>query len=152
MFTIRRITAEDTPRLNQFWIEHWDGTEMIVHGEVFQAAQLDGFVAEQNEAWIGLVTFYLNNTGCEILSLDSLQEGQGIGTNLIEEVIREARERGCRRIFLTTTNDNLHALGFYQKRGFELATLRRGAVNESRGRKPSIPLTGCHKIEMELSL
>jgi N-acetylglutamate synthase-like GNAT family acetyltransferase len=156
MFTIRRLTAKDLPRLNQFWIRHWGGTEMIVHGDVFQAVQLDGFVAEQNDNWIGLVTFYINGTACEIMSLDSLQEDQGIGTNLVEEVILKAREAGCQRIFLTTTNDNLRALGFYQQRGFELACIRRGAVNESRRIKPSIPLTGCHNIpirdEMELEL
>jgi ribosomal protein S18 acetylase RimI-like enzyme len=158
MFTIRRLTPNDLPRLNQFWIEHWGGTEMIVHGEVFRAEELNGFVAEQNDEWIGLVTFYIKDGACEVMSLDSLQEGQGIATNLIEEVIREAREGGCQRLFLTTTNDNLRALGFYQKRGFELASIRRGAVNESRKIKPSIPLTGFYdipirdEIELELSL
>ena len=156
MFTIRRLTPKDLPRLNQFWTEHWGGTEMVVHGEVFQAGQLDGFVAEQNNEWIGLVTFYIKDTACEIMSLDSLQEDQGIGTNLVEEVIQEAHEAGCQRLFLTTTNDNLRALGFYQKRRFELVSIRRGAVNESRKIKPSIPLTGCHNIpirdEIELEL
>jgi ribosomal protein S18 acetylase RimI-like enzyme len=158
MFTIRRLTAKDLPRLNQFWTEHWGGTEMVVHGEVFRAEQLKGFIAEQNDEWVGLVTFYIKGTVCEVMSLDSLLEGQGVGTNLIEEVIREAREGGCQRLFLTTTNDNLRALGFYQKRGFELASLRRGAVNESRKIKPSIPLTGFYdipirdEIELELSL
>ena len=69
-----------------------------------------------------------------------------------------ARERGCRRLFLITTNDNLRALAFYQKRGFELAALRRGALNESRKLKPSIPLIGENgiplrdEIELEMSL
>ena len=156
MFTIRRLTPKDLPRLNQFWIEHWGGMEMIVRGEVFRAEQLDGFVAEQNDEWIGLATFYIKDTACEIMSLDSLQEDQGIGTNLVEEVIQEAREAGCQRLFLTTTNDNLRALGFYQKRGFELVSIRRGAVNEARKIKSTIPLIGCNNIpirdEMELEL
>ncbi len=156
MFTIRRLTSKDMPRLNRFWIEHWGGTEMIVHADVFRAEQLDGFVAEQGNDWLGLATFYIKDKACEIMSLDSLHEDQGIGTNLVEEVIQEARKAGCQRLFLTTTNDNLRALGFYQKRGFELASIRRGAVNESRKIKPSIPLTGCHNIpirdEIELEL
>jgi hypothetical protein len=59
---------------------------------------------------------------------------------------------------LITTNDNLHALGFYQKRGFEIVTVYRGAVNESRKRKPTIPLVGMNgiplrdEIELEMSL
>ena len=156
MFTIRRLTPKNLPYLNLFWIEHWGGTEMIVHAEVFRAEQLDGFVAEQNDEWIGLVTLYIKDKACEIMSLYSLQEDQGIGTNLIEEVIQEARKAGCQRIFLTTTNDNLRALGFYQKRGFELVSIRRGAVDEARKVKPTIPLTGCNNIpirdEIELEL
>ena len=61
-------------------------------------------------------------------------------------------------LFLITTNDNLNALGFYQKRGFEIVTIYRGAVNESRKRKPGIPLIGYNsiplrdEIELEMSL
>jgi GNAT superfamily N-acetyltransferase len=93
---------------------------------------------------------------CEITSLDSLQAGRGIGTQLIDEVILEARKRNCHRLFLITTNDNLNALGFYQRREFELSALYRGAVNETRKSKPSIPLIGENRIplrdEIELEL
>lgn len=156
MFTIRHLTPKDLPHLNQFWIEHWGGTELIIRGEVFRAEQLNGLAAEQNDEWIGLATFYIHDAACEIMSLDSLQEGQGIGTKLIEAVIQEARDAGCQRLFVTTTNDNLRALGFYQKRGFELVSIHRGAVNEARKLKPSISLTGCNNIpirdEIELEL
>ncbi len=55
-----------------------------------------------------------------------------------------------------TTNDNLEALGFYQKHGFELVKVNRGALNESRKIKPVIPLIGMHGIplwdELELEI
>ncbi|MBI5842199.1 MAG: GNAT family N-acetyltransferase [Chloroflexi bacterium] len=152
----RRITSSDLPELNEFWIEHWGGPEMVVHGVVFRTDQLDGFVAEGQGGWVGLVTFLISETGCEIISLNSLKEGRGIAGRLIEKVVDAAKERKCRRVFLSTTNDNLHALGFYQKCGFELAVLRRGAVNESRRIKPSIPLIGANNIplrdEIELEM
>jgi len=70
--------------------------------------------------------------------------------------VEEARKRDCWRVFLITTNDNLHALGFYQKRGFELVGIHRGAVNESRKIKPGIPLIGMNNIplrdEIELEI
>ena len=47
-----------------------------------------------------------------------------------------------RELWLTTTNDNLDALRFYQRRGFRLAEMRAGAIERYRGRKPSIPLLG----------
>jgi len=155
MTPLRRISRDDLPRLRQFWAEHWGGDEMIVHDEVFRPEQLDGFVTED---WAGVVTFTIKGDQCEIISLDSLDEGKGIGTALINAVVKEAQSRSCRRLFLSTTNDNLHALRFYQKRGFELTAIRRGAVNKSREIKPAIPMLGGNgiplrdEIELEMPL
>jgi ribosomal protein S18 acetylase RimI-like enzyme len=153
---LRRLTIEDLPRLRQFWIEHWGGDEMPVHGRIYRPEQLDGFVVEENNNWIGLITFIVENNELEVVSLNSLHEGQNIGTTLINKVIEEARAKGCQRIFLITTNDNLNALGFYQKRGLELVKINRGAVNESRRLKPGIPLIGENNIplrdEIELEM
>jgi ribosomal protein S18 acetylase RimI-like enzyme len=160
MTALRRLLPEDLPRLRQFWIEHWGGEEMIARGNVYRPEQLDGFVVEDGNdgAWIGLITFFIKDWECEVTSLDSLRPGQGIGSMLIDKAIEEARTRNCKRLFLITTNDNLNALGFYQKRGFEIVMIYRGAVNESRKRKPSISLIGMNgiplrdEIELEMKL
>jgi GNAT superfamily N-acetyltransferase len=155
MGTLRRLTADDLPRLRQFWRENWGGEEMIVHGEVFWPEQLEGFVSGD---WAGIVTYSIRSNECEIISLNSLREGQGIGSELIEAVVNQARQAACRRVFVSTTNDNLQALGFYQRRGLRLACIRRGAVDESRKRKPGIPLIGENgiplrdEIELEMRL
>jgi GNAT superfamily N-acetyltransferase len=153
MIPIRRLTKEDLSQLRQFWIDFWGGEQMFMHGQVVRYDQVEGFVYGD---WIGLLTYVLRGDECEITSLNSLQEGRGIGAALIDKVILEAKEQKCRRVCLITTNDNLHALGFYQKRGFELAAVHRGAVNESRKRKPSIPFIGQDGIplrdEIELEM
>ena len=116
------------------------------------------FVIEDGKEWLGLLTFYVEDNECEVTSLDSLREGQGVGTELMDAVVEEARKQDRKRLFLVTTNDNMHALRFYQKRGFELVTIYRGSVIESRKVKPSIPLIGFDdiplkdEIELELSL
>jgi ribosomal protein S18 acetylase RimI-like enzyme len=154
--TIRRLTVDDLPRLRQFWIEHWGADFMVTHGEIYRPEQLDGFIVEEGAEWIGLVTFIINDHEMQVTSLDSLRVGKGIGTILINKVIDEARMKECRRLFLITTNDNLNALGFYQRRGFELSNLYRGAINESRKLKPGIPLIGENNIplrdEIELEM
>jgi GNAT superfamily N-acetyltransferase len=61
---------------------------------------------------------------------------------LIEAVRAEAKRLGCHQVTLTTTNDNIGALRFYQRRGFRLAAVRPGAVDRTRQRKPEIPRTG----------
>ena len=98
----------------------------------------------------------MKDNECEVTSLDSLHEGQGTGTKLINTIVDEAQKQNCKRVFLSTTNDNMNALRFYQKRGFELVTIHRSAVNEARKIKPSIPLTGFDDIplrdEIELEM
>jgi hypothetical protein len=64
--------------------------------------------------------------------------------------------RGVAVLRLTTTNDNLTALRFYQRRGFRIAAVRPGAVAAARRLKPTIPELGEHGIpirdEIELAL
>lgn len=156
MISVRQLTVDDLPDLRQFWMQHWGGEEMVTRGNIYRPEQLEGFVVEENDQWMGLLTFFIKDNECEVTSLDSLHDGHGIGTMLLKNVIEEAREKDCRRIFLITTNDNLNALGFYQKRGFELVAVHRGAVNESRKIKPGIPLIGANNIplrdEIELEI
>ncbi|HEY2982239.1 MAG TPA: GNAT family N-acetyltransferase [Anaerolineales bacterium] len=156
MRTIRPLGSDDLPRLRQFWRERWGDEVVVLRGLIVRPDGLEGFVAVEGDDWIGLVTLMFGDGECEIISIDSLREGRGIGGALLERAAQTARERGCRRLFLITTNDNLRALAFYQKRGFELAALHRGALNEARKIKPSIPLIGENGIplrdEIELEM
>lgn len=157
--TIRTIQHHDRPWVKQFTIEHWGSDRMVMHGTWVNISEQEGFIPELNGNPAGLVTYRIRADQCEITSLDSLVEGIGIGTALIDAVKQAAREAGCTRLFLTTTNDNVAALRFYQKRGFVLCALRRDAVTRSRETlKPEIPFTGENgipirdELELELSL
>ena len=150
---IRRLAQNDLIRLQDFWSKQWGDDFIVVHNEIIHYDEVDGFIYDD---WAGVITFTIRGEECEITSLDSLNVGKGIGTTLIDVVLREAKEKKCRRVFLITTNDNLYALGYYQRRGLELAAIYRGAVNESRKIKPSIPLIGENNIplrdEIELEI
>jgi len=153
---IHRLTAADLPRLRQFWEEHWDAEFVVAHGTVFHPENVSGFIALDGNEWVGLITYTFLDTDCEIVSIDSLRENEGIGTALIEKVVEEAKANQCRRVHVSTTNANLRALGFYQKRGFRLSALYPDAVNEARKLKPEIPLIGENGIplrdEIELEM
>lgn len=155
-YHIRQLTSADQEALQQFFIERWGDTMVVGHGVVYQPQHLEGFVVIQDEQWIGALTFTCDDQGCEVVTIDSLREGQGIGAALIDAVVAEARRRGCTRVWLITTNDNLNALRFYQKRGFALVAVHRNAVMEARKIKPSIPLIGNDGIplrdELELEM
>ncbi len=96
----------------------WGGTIMATRGRLHDLGASPGFVATLGGARIALATYRLASLGCELLSLDSLREGQGAGTALLAAVADAARAAGCRRLWPITTNDNTRALRFYQWRGF----------------------------------
>lgn len=145
------------------WIEafltrSWGSTTVVSRGQAHDASALPALLAVQGEEIVGLATFRLADRECELVTLDSLAEGQGIGSGLLAGVAQEAGRRGCGRLWLITTNDNLNAIRFYQRRGMRLAALHRGAVDDARRIKPSIPLIGEHgipihdELEFELGL
>jgi ribosomal protein S18 acetylase RimI-like enzyme len=152
---IRVLRDDDRAWIRAFLTERW-GEQVVVHGTCYLPGELPGFVAIEEAAPVGLATYRTDDDACELVTLDSLREGRGIGSALVGAVIEQARLSACRRVWLVTTNDNLGALRFYQRRGFWLAALRPGAVDQARRLKPSIPLTGEHQIpirdELELEL
>jgi predicted N-acetyltransferase YhbS len=108
-------------------------------GEVIEAADLPGLVAEREGERLGLLTWILDGDQLEVLSLHCRVENAGAGSALLQAAAELAAGRGCRRLWLLTTNDNLRALGFYQRRGLRLCALHAGAVDRDRALKPEIP-------------
>lgn len=115
----------------QFFKEQWGSTEMVISSGIYDCSKLDGFayVDEQNML-LGLVTYIIRDKECEIISLDSIMEGKGIGSLLVQAVEQHAFEHDCTMITLITTNDNLQALKFYQKRGYQLVEIIQNAVEQ----------------------
>lgn len=149
------ITPEIRDQVNNLISERWHGLTMAIHGRLVDMTELEGIAEYDGDMLSGLITYEIKGRECEIISLDSVREGQGTGSRLIEAVIDKAREAGCAKVILITTNDNTDIMRFYQRRGFDLARIYRNAVDDSRRLKPSIPLTGengipiKHEIEFE---
>jgi GNAT superfamily N-acetyltransferase len=154
--TILPINAEDQEWVAQFMLEHWGSDKVISRGVIYYPQDLPGFVALHDGEKVGLVTYNIVDERCEIVTLDSTHPSSGVGTALIEAVKNIAIISGCKRLWLITTNDNMNALRFYQKRGFVLVAVHRNALELSRKLKPEIPLIGDHGIplrdELELEM
>lgn len=146
------ISAKEVEKstVTNFLITHWGSPQMVISSGIFQCDELDGFIAiDEKGTIIGLCTFTIAGNDCEIISLDSIRENRGIGTALIRRVEIEAIESGCQRINLITTNDNLHALEFYQKWGYNLIELFPNAVEKARKIKPEIPFVSDNGIPIQ---
>jgi ribosomal protein S18 acetylase RimI-like enzyme len=127
----------------------WTSAEVVSRGRVHDAGRLPGLVCTEGEEHVGAATYDIRGDECELVTLDTLRAGRGVGSALLAAVADEATRAGCRRLWLITTNDNRGALAFYQRRGLSIVAVRRGAIEESRRLKPSIPLVGNDGIPIE---
>jgi GNAT superfamily N-acetyltransferase len=128
--------------------ERWGNRgEIIVHGDVIEARNLPGLIAGEQD---GLATYQIGRTNdivfAELITLDAITAKQGVGTALIKSLVRRLRAEGVSLLRVTTTNDNLDALRFYQRRGFRITAVRPGAVDKARRLKQSISAIGEYGI------
>lgn len=138
-----RIQDSDREEIAAFVEHHWHSKKVMSRGRAFYPHEEDGFIERRGGAIAGLLTFRVDeDSGMEILTLNSLLEGEGIGSAMMLDAIEEARDRGCTKLWLTTTNDNLSGLRFYQRLGFRMIQVNAGAVDEARQIKPEIPEVG----------
>jgi len=144
---VRAKSVADQAWVDQVLMERWGDRQIVVHGQTFDAGSLPALIAGERE---GLATYVLDESGlsAELVTLDALVPRKGIGTALIGALIALLREGGFRMLRVTTTNDNLSALRFYQLRDFRLVAVRPGAVDEARKLKPLIPLLGNDRIPL----
>jgi O-antigen/teichoic acid export membrane protein/RimJ/RimL family protein N-acetyltransferase len=156
--TIRPLHEEDVAWLKALEDERWGGQIQVVNGAVHRPAEQAGFVAIEGDRRVGVVTYDIEGGACMIGLLQSLDQERGIATELVETLTAAARERGCSRLWVVTTNDNTRARSFYERLGFRVAAVREGAVTESRKLKPTIPLVDqsgvpvTDEIELERAL
>lgn len=153
---IRAKRDDDNIALVDSWTERWGATIVVARGRAYNVLELPGFVAEADGALMGALTFARLHGEIEIVTLDSFSENKGIGTALLDAAVALGRSEGVRRLCLVTSNDNIRALRFYQRRGWRLSALYPGAIDAARRIKPEIPLIGEHDIplrdEIEFSL
>lgn len=126
----------------------WGGTEIVVGGRFIDALAIEAFVAESDDRLCGLLTYDPRGDEWEIVTLDAVRPAQGVGTALLAAMVTLAASHAARRLIVVTTNDNLDALHFYQRRGFRLAAVAIGAARDARRLKPTVPRLGSYGIDI----
>ena len=155
---VRPKREQDDAQLRVFLSAH-NAARVARRGELVDATGQPGVLAWSGDELVGAATYVVRGPACELLTLHASQRFAGTGSALVAAVRELARQAGCSVLWVVTTNDNVDALRFYQRRGFRLARLRTGAVDESRRTlKPEIPETGAYgvplrdEIELELDI
>ncbi len=139
---IKEIAEQDKAWVLEVFLT-WGAEFVVTRGRKVFASDVEGFYAEDvNGLKVGLLTYEMIGDQCEVVTLDSFTKFSGIGTMLMDRVKQKAVTLGCKRLWLITTNDNLDAIRFYQRRGFTIAAIHVNSLENSRRIKPSIPLVG----------
>lgn len=139
---------EDRDWVREMATELWGAQVVVAHEEVLEPATLDGFVAEDDDERVGLLTYRADGDACEVVTIDAFEPRRGIGTVLMDAV----RSLGHGRIWLITTNDNVPAQRFYEHLGFRLVAVHEGRIERSRRLKPEIPRFGLDGVPIQHEL
>ena len=156
-YTLRRLTPADKPAVMALLVREWGAVEVaaLSIGGVIDASELPGWLAESDDEVVGMLTYLVREEVAELVTINAFTGG-GVGAALVAALVEECRARGIRGIHVTTTNDNMRALRFYQRAGFRLAALRVDVMTEVRKLKPEIPSHGFDGIpirdEIELTM
>lgn len=136
--------------------KHFGGEPIVSLGKAYAMDDLEFVFAKDDGRPAAFAAYRFAEQECEIVALVSAVENRGYGAKVVEEVLARAQAHGCRRLWLVATNDNLLALGWYQRRGFQMVQVHRNSMERERAMKPSIPHLGLHRIplrdEIELEI
>ena len=157
---IRSAAAPDREWIVSTLSQRWGSTTIVTRDRLRDAAALEALIAVDTSIAtperVGLLTYQVDGDGVEVVTIDALRRRSGIGTALLARVIQVAEGSGVARVWLITTNDNLRAIRFYQRRGFRITAVDPGAADRARLLKPSIPLVADNGValhdELELEL
>jgi GNAT superfamily N-acetyltransferase len=137
---IRKLIPTDIPWVEYVVSDHFGSPEVVSRGVLHDTRVLPGFVAVVNSRLAGLIQYRMDDNQCEVVVLISVIPRRGIGRGLLYATESIAKQAGCNRLWLITTNNNEGAIGFYRAVGWRQVAIHQGAVKESRKIKPEIPL------------
>ena len=155
---IQQIDAQCRDTVNTILKKEWNCPPSVSRGNAIDTTVSPGFISLAGNNINGVITYNIENSECEIVTLNSFEGNKGVGTALINAVYSVAKANECNRLWLITTNDDIDAIRFYQIKGFEWVATHINAMDLSRKIKPSIPLIGMyhipikHELEFEMKL
>lgn len=160
---VRLLGKDDRPALQKLLDEQWGLPVVSISGVYDDPSTLPGFVADDalptGGMPLGYLTYIVDGDQCEVLTINALLQGAGVGQALMDTARTAAVNAGCRRLWLMTTNENIRAIAFYQRWGMDLVALHRNFADTVRAAKPGVDLSGVssgipfrHSLEFELLL
>ncbi|QQE81296.1 GNAT family N-acetyltransferase [Alicyclobacillus sp. SO9] len=142
------VSSAEKDWVRKLWESEWGGATMISRGKTYRLAELSCLVAVEQTEVMGAATYHVDADSCELVSINAIRAGLGVGTQLLRGVENAARLPGSSKVWIITSNDNLDAMKFYQRRGYRMTQIYVGAIDNARLQKETIPRIGNYGIEI----
>jgi hypothetical protein len=141
---VRLAEGPELERARGRLAEAW-GLPILMRGRAWDLGVCDCLIAGD---FAGLLAFSREERPiAEVVAINAFEPQRGVGTALMAALPSHLGP-GFAQARLGTTNDNLDALRFYQRRGWRLAAIRPGAMEAARAIKPTIPLVGHYGLPL----
>jgi len=154
--TIRPAIPADRTHIAELANYFWGEVQVESFGHSYQVDALPAYVACDGDDIVGIASYAREGDATNLVMLNVLPlwQGRGAARGLIAAVIKMTRAEGAERIIVATTNDDLPALGLYQRLGFVITGVLVGRLLEHHGGVElgfdGIPVRD--EIQMELRL
>jgi len=135
--TIDKVTLDkERKKIREIVQRFWGEEEQLTFDRKFIVAELPTYVAKKSgNDVIGFVSFAEVDDAIIIVALGILPQYQnaGVGKSLIEKVEAETKRFGKKKLLVSTSNDDLPALAFYQSLGFQIYEVKPNVIAEKHG-------------------
>jgi ribosomal protein S18 acetylase RimI-like enzyme len=135
-FTVRKLMAQkEKSQLRELVKRLWGEEEQLAFDRRFTVTELPAYVARVNKSFVGFTSFAEVDDAVIVVALGVLPhyQGFGVGSRLIGKVQSEAKKLRKRRMLVSTSNDDLPALAFYQSLGFQIFEVKPNVIAEKHG-------------------
>jgi ribosomal protein S18 acetylase RimI-like enzyme len=126
---------EERQAIQKFVKRFWGEDEQLTFDRKFIVTRLPAYIAKADSNIIGFISFAEIDDAMIIVALGILPEYQnaGVGRGLIREIEQESKKLRKRKLMVSTSNDDLPALAFYQSNGFQIYEVKPNIVAEKHG-------------------
>jgi ribosomal protein S18 acetylase RimI-like enzyme len=135
-YTVHKVMAgEEKSSIRKLVRRFWGEQEQLTFDRKFVVAELPAYVAKLDNRIIGFVSIAETGEAVIVAALGVLPryQGFGVGLRLIEKVESEAKRLQKRKVLVSTSNDDLPALAFYQSLGFRVFEVKPNVIAEKHG-------------------
>jgi ribosomal protein S18 acetylase RimI-like enzyme len=128
---VNKVTSdEEREKVRELVQRFWGEEEQLTFDRKFMVAELPTYVAKVVNNVVGFLSFTEVDDSMIIAALGvlPLYQGSGVGRSLIERVEEEAERMQKKRLLVSTSNDDLPALAFYQSLGFQIYEVKPNVI------------------------